>query len=384
MIQRLLLAALLFSTASSAQQIYDLLIKGGHVIDPGSQRDGRLDVAIVGNRIARIAAGLPAAQARVLVEADGYYVTPGLIDINAHVDIRAGGLNVYPDYNALRSGVTTVVDAGGSNAENFEAFQAGVIDKAKTRVLAFLNAAPDPSAAARMLARYPKIIVGLAAVGPEAQDPTSVSRVVAAAEPAGTIVMIDSPARPEQLTSLRSGDIYTRMYRQWTQTRAPGAWQSIRAARHRGVLFDVGAGVNGFWFSSVSQAMQLSLLPDTISTGMERESMLLPGTNMVNILSKFLNMGLTLDQIVERTTLRAAQAIRRPELGTLREGSIADLALFNIQQGGFGFVDSGYTRLNAGKRVECVLTVRNGAIVWDSEGLAAVDWIKAGPYSNFK
>lgn len=158
----------------------------------------------------------------------------------------------------------------------------------------------------------------------------------------------------------------------------------MAAARGRGVLLDVGAGLTGLWFSSAVPAIRQGFLPDTISTGMEKESMLLPGTNMSLILSKFLNMGLTFDQIIERTTVNAARAIRHSELGSLQEGSAADLALFEIQQGKYGFLDSGYTRLNANKRVACVMTVRNGEIVWDSDGLAAVDWIKAGPYSNFK
>jgi dihydroorotase len=383
MIRRLALAAFLFSTAVSAQQVYDLLIKGGHVIDPADHKEGRLDVAVVGKRITRIGDDIPVAQARVVIDADGYYVTPGLIDVNAHVDIRAGGSNVYPDYNALRSGVTTVVDAGDSNSTDFEAFKSEVIDRAKTRVLAFLNIEPNVGAAVAMLAKYPNTIVGLEIAEPEGRNSESLKHIVEIARTAHAIVMVDSPASPDQLEGLETGDIYTRMYRRWVP-KPESMRQSITAARRRGVLFDVGAGANGLWFSSAEPAIHESLLPDTISTGMDKDSVLLPGTTMAAIVSKFLNMGLNFDQIIERTTFNAARAIRHTELGTLREGSAADIALFKIQRGKFGFLDSSYSRLDANKRVQCVVTIRDGAVVWDSEGLAAVDWIKAGPYTNFK
>ena len=385
MIMHLALAVLMFSATASAQQIYDLLIKGGQVIDPADHKQGRFDIAVIGKRIARVDGDIPAAHARVVIEADGYYVTPGLIDINTHVDICAGGSNVYPDYNALRSGVTTVVDAGSSDVNDFEVFKSGVIDRSKTRVLAFLNAEPDAKAAAAMVEKYPKVLVGLKISNASAHASAAFNRAMEAATAAHTIVMVDAAARPDQLEGLRPGDIYTRIYRQWGKPAGfESVMKSMAATRGRGVLFDVGAGLNGLWFNSAAPAIREGLLPDTISTGMEKDSMLLPGTNMSLIMSKFLNMGLTFDQIVERTTVNAARAIRHSELGSFREGSPADLALFQIQQGKFGFLDSGYTRLNADKRVACVMAVRDGEIVWDSKGLAAEDWIKAGPYSNFK
>jgi dihydroorotase len=382
--KRIVLAVFVLATTASAQQIYDLVIKGGQVIDPAQHREGRFDIAVIGKRIARIASGIPAAQARVAVNADGYYVTPGLIDINTHVDIRAGGNNVYPDYNALRSGVTTVVDAGSSGAKDFDAFKSGVVDRAKTRVLAFLSIEPDGEAAAATLAKYPNIIVGFKA--PDTGEGLELLKhAVETAQAAHTILMVDSPAGQDLMEPLRPGDICTRLYRRWGKTSTPeSARESITAARQRGVLFDVGAGVNGLWFASAAPAIQEGLLPDSISTGMEKDSMLLPGTNMAAIMSKFLNLGMTFDQIVERTTANAARAIRRPELGTLKEGSTADIALFEIRHGKFGFLDSGYTRLDANQRIECVLTIRSGAVVWDTNGLTATDWIQAGPYSNFK
>ena len=145
-------------------------------------------------------------------------------------------------------------------------------------------------------------------------------------------------------------------------------------ARKRGVVFDAGS----FWFRIVARKQQL--LPDTISTDMDPDSILLPRAEMMTTLSKFLNLGLTVDQLIERSTINPARAIRRSDLGTLSEGAVADVALIEIQNGKFGFLDAGHAKLPGDRRMNCVLTVRDGAIVWDSEGLAATDWIKAGPY----
>jgi dihydroorotase len=124
--------------------------------------------------------------------------------------------------------------------------------------------------------------------------------------------------------------------------------------------------------------------PEVISSGMDDKNVLLPRTNMGSAMSIYLNLGMTAEQIIERVTSNAARAIKRPELGALNEGGVADIAVLEIQQGKFGFLDSARTRLDANRRFHCVLTVRNGAIVWDSEGLSIPDTIHAGPYTNFK
>jgi dihydroorotase len=124
--------------------------------------------------------------------------------------------------------------------------------------------------------------------------------------------------------------------------------------------------------------------PDTISSGMDWNSILIPRANMGTAMSIFLNLGMTAEQIIERVTSNPARAIKRPELGTLSEGSIADIAVLEIQQGKFGFLDSARTRLDATRRFRCLLTVRNGVVVWDSDGLSIPDTVKAGPYTNFK
>ena len=386
MIRLLLLLAAL--APAGAQQVYDLLLKNGNVIDPANRRTGRMDVAVIGNRIARVAPDLPAAHARVAIDASDYYVTPGLVDIHTHFYAGAE-LNLQPDHNALPSGVTTAVDAGSADWKTFEDFKRKVIDPAKTRVLAFLNVAndmADPGPAARIIRKYRDTIVGIKTTA-DASD-----LAAKAAELSGTVVMVEP--HPESageyrdliLKRLRPGDIHTQVYSRLIPLLDAGKnlqpW--MVEARKRGVLFDAGHGSGGFWFRLAVPAIRQDFLPDTISSGIDRESALLPRATMMDVLSKFLNIGLALEQVVERTTVNPARAIRRPDLGTLSEGAIADIALLHLQKGSFGYLDSGHAKLMGDRKLQCVLTIRNGAIVWDSEGLSAPDWMKAGPYTNFK
>ena len=299
---RLLLAFAILALPSSAQQIYDLLLKNGHVIDPANKRNERLDIAISNGSIAKVAKAIPAAHSRRTVDLSDYYLTPGLIDLNA----QFGGANgVDADHNCLRNGVTTAL---GPPAKGD-----------RTRLL--------PLTAIRL-----------------------------SASPNG----------------LKAGDILTAIY-------SPSA-PSLAEARQRGLLLDSGP----MWFRLAAPAIKQGLLPDTISTGLDRQSVLLPRATMTNTMSKFLALGMTLEQIVERTTAAPANAIRHPELGRISEGGVADLAVFEIRTGQFGFLDFGHARLPASKQVSCVLTVRQGAVVWDPLGLSLTHWRDAGPYSNFK
>jgi len=388
-------------------QIYDLLLKNGQVIDPANKRNGRFDVAVVGNKIARVGQNLPAAHARVVVNAEQYYVTPGLIDIHTHFDWQGADLNLQPDHNSLTNGVTTAVDAGSSGWKNFEAFKTRVIDSSKTRLLAFLNIVGagmyggnveddvnemDAEAAAKMVLKYPRILVGIKTA--HFQPPTwdAVDRAVKAAELSKSVAMVDFHPKPGRdypeliLKHMRAGDIHTHVFgRLIPQLDSDKKVQPYMfEARKRGVLFDVGHGSGSFWFRIAVPAIRQGFLPDTISTDIHKNSIMLPRANMITTMSKFLNIGMTLNQVIERSTVNPAKAIRRPDLGTLSEGVIADIAVLELRKGEFGFLDSGHGKLVGDKKLNCVLTVRDGQVVWDTEGLTATDWTRAGPYSNFK
>jgi dihydroorotase len=309
--------ALLVLTASACfpQEIYDLILRGGHVIDPKNGRNQQLDIAVAGGRIRKVGSGIPAAQARRVVDLTGYYVTPGLIDLNASLGSTPPG--VVADHNALRFGVTTVVDAGSAGSKTFEQFRKTVVAPATVRVLAFVNAGDEPQSAAQLISKYPRILVGIRAAG----KPETVAQVIKAAETAKTVVIADLNSTVPQL---RPGDIGTHVY-----GRSAPPLKDVLAARKKGILFDVGHGTEGLWFRIAVPAVKQGFLPDIISTGMDRQSILLPRTTMTNVMSKFIAMGLTIEQVIERATVNPAKAIRRSDLGALDDGGVADIAVFD-------------------------------------------------------
>jgi dihydroorotase len=388
-------------------QVYDVVIKNGQVLDPASRRSGRMDVAVADGKIARVAQGIPAASARTIVDASDYYVTPGLIDIHVHYDSYGASLNLNPDHNSLRHGVTTAVDAGSSGADNFEKFRGQVINRSRTRVLAWLNIVAagmygsqveddprqmDVAKAVATVKKHKDVIVGIKTAHYQPADWTAVDNAVKAAAESSTVTMVDFHPKPGRgypdliLKHMRPGDIHTHFYGRLTpQLDESGKVQPYMwEARKRGVLFDVGHGSGSFWFRIAAPAIQQGFLPDTISTDLHKDSVMLPNATMINVMSKLLNLGATVEQVVERATANPAKAIRRPDLGSLREGAAADIAVIKLERGQFAFLDSGLGRLTADKRLRCALTVRAGRIVWDEDGLSTGDWQSTGPYSNFK
>jgi len=401
----------MFGVAAGAEPVvYDLLLKGGHVIDPKNDRNGRFDIAVVGDRIHSVAEHLPAAHARKVVDVSDYIVAPGLIDIHAHYDVYGPSLSLNPDHNSLRNGVTTAVDAGTSGAKSFEAFKKKTIDHAQTRVLALLNIVGagmygsgeggpennvdemDVAAAVSMIKKYPDTIVGIKTAHYQPADWQAVDRAVQAAERSNTVLMVDFHPKPGRgyeeliLEHMKPGNIHTHFYGRLT----PQIDENKRVqdymwkARERGVLFDVGHGSGSFWFRIAVPAIQQGFLPDTISTDIHKSSIMLPHATLTNVMSKFLNIGMTLEQVIERTTVNAAKAIRRNELGNLDEGAVADIAVLKLDRGRFAFLDSGRAKHIGDRKLRGALTVRAGAIVWDADGIAAEEWSNVGAYSNFK
>lgn len=396
--------------ALAQQREFDLLIRGGHVIDPKNGIDAVMDVAITGGRIAAVSPAIAPERATRVAEAGGLYVVPGLLDIHAHVYYGTepdaaysnGFSSIPPDGFTFRSGVTTVVDAGSSGWRNFPHFKAQVIDRSRTRVLAFLNIVGsgmkggpieqnltdmDPRLTAARARQFPEVIVGVKTAhysGPE-WDP--VDRAVEAGRQAGIPVMVDFGQfvtdRPfEELVTrrLRPGDIYTHTFLgRVPMLDADGKIRPYLAeAQKRGVIFDVGHGGGSFLFRQAVPATQQGFWPDTISTDIHIGSMNGGMKDMSNVISKMLNLGMPLREAIEKSTWAPAKVIQRPDLGHLDVGSAADLAVFRLRKGDFGFLDVSNARFSGTQKLECELTVRDGRVVWDLNGIAAPDWQQAG------
>jgi dihydroorotase len=399
-----------FAAIARGQQ-FDLLIKGGHVIDPRNQIDSVMDVGITGGKISQVASSIPAAQARQVVNVPGLFVTPGLIDIHVHVFygtepdayLSNGTSSVPPDGFTFRSGVTTVVDAGGSGWRNFRQFKDQVIDQARTRVLALINivgsgmrggpveqnlADMDPRLTAMRIRQYPGIIVGIKAAHYQGPEWDPVDRAVEAGKMTDVPIMVDFgdfvPERPFQelvLKHLRPGDMYTHTY----LGRVPmldsqgKVMPYLFEARKRGVLFDVGHGAGSFLFRQAVPAMKQGFIPDSISTDLHTGSMNAGMKDMLNVMSKFLNLGMSIQDVILRSTWNPARQIKRTELGSLGAGSTADLVVLSLKKGNFGFIDVDGGKMMGTQKLECELTIREGRVVWDLNGLSRPDWDKMRP-----
>lgn len=389
-----------------AQKI-DILIKGGHVIDPKNNIDGKMDIAIAGGKIAQVAPSIAATNATKVVDATGLYVTPGLIDMHSHAfygtdpeSYLANGMTgLPPDGFTFRSGITTIVDAGSSGWRNFRQFKRQTIDKAQTRVLALLNIVGtgmysrfeeqdttdmNPEMAANMIKKvYPEILVGIKAAHYWGGF-TQVDFAVAAGKLANVPVMVDfgehdPPNSIEALfmKHLRPGDIFTHTYSYGPKNRETVVDENgkvkplVFEARKKGIIFDVGHGGGAFSWRQAIPSIEQGFLPDVISTDLHTQSMNGGMKDLANVMSKFLAMGMTIQEVVKRTTVNPANVINRKELGNLSVGSEADVAILNIAKGDYGFIDIRNVQLKAKQRLEVELTIRAGKVVWDLNGIAA-------------
>jgi dihydroorotase len=392
--------------STEAQSGYELLLKGGHVIDPRNGIDSVMDVAITGGTVARVARDIPAAEARQVVDARGLYVTPGALDLHGHVFygtdpdayLSDGVSSVPPDGFTFRAGVTTVVDAGGAGWRNFHQFKRQVIDRSATRILSFLNIVGhgmkggaaeqdlrdmDARLTAQRVREFPGVIVGIKTAHYRGPEWIPVDRAVEAGRLANVPVMVDfgtfGPDRPFEelvLERLRPGDIYTHQYR--ADVPMLDASGKVRAylfeARKRGVLFDVGHGSGSFSFSQAVPAVAQGFVPDSLGTDLHTSSMTGGMKDMSNVMSKFLNMGMPMREVVLRSTWKPAGIVNRTDLGHLTPGAVADVAVFRLLEGNFGFLDARLRRMTGSRRLECELTLREGRVVWDLNGLAGRAW----------
>jgi len=389
---------------------YDLVLAGGHVIDPANGIDGPADVAVRNGRIAALGVGIPAEGAAQVIDVEGLHVVPGLLDIHAHVyhTRELKGLSVMADAHCPRSGVTTVVDPGTAGAAHFAHFRETVIQAARTRVLALVNIVRDgmlgpweqdvdqmdPAAAARTVLDNADVCVGIKTAHywtskpwDDAHPPwAAVDRAIEAAERCGKPVMFDfwpRDLRPYEdllLTKARPGDIHTHVFAQQfpvllNSRPAPHMWE----ARDRGVIFDVGHGAASFWFRQAQPAVEGGFLPDSISTDLHTGNMNGPVVDQLTTMSKFLCMGVPLVDVIRLSTVNPAREIGRPDLGTLSVGAEADIAVLRLLEGDFRYVDCGRACLRGQQRLECALTLRAGQVVYNAEGLGCPDWPDAPP-----
>lgn len=394
----------------SYTQKFDLLIKGGHLIDPKNRIDQPMDIAILDGKVSEISPSINTSLANKIIDATGLYVSPGFVDIHSHnyhgVDPDSeysDGFNALnPDGFTFRSGVTTVVDAGGSGWKNFSHFKEQVIDRCQTRVLAFLNIVGHgmkggaweqdlndmDAKMTAMVARRNKEIVGIKLAHYNGHDWTPVERAVEAGTMAGIPVMIDFGGADPPLSletlfmeKLRPGDIYTHVFGGGGKRREAivddhfNLRPFILEAQKRGIIYDVGHGGASFFYKNAVPAMKQGLRPNSISTDSHGRSILSGMKDMANVMSKFLNLGMNIQEVIAASTWSAAQVIQRPELGHLSKAAEADVTIFRIRTGEFGFLDrTGGEKMVGNQKIEVEMTIRAGKIVWDLNGLAAEEY----------
>ena len=398
-----------------SQHKYDLVLSGGHVLDPKNHLDGVMDVAIKDGKIVDVAPHIESPDTIKTISLRGLYLTPGLIDMHVHAyagtgekGSYAGDNSVYPDGFTFRNGVTTVVDAGSSGWRNFEDFKQRIIDRSDTRVLAFLNIVGsgmrgqlyennnddmDGHATAAMLEKYPNVLVGIKSAHYSGRGWKPFEQAVLAGNLANRPVMIDfgtngteRPLLTLLSQILRPGDIYTHMYsglrgEQDLQTLGPS--QAMLVGRKRGIYFDVGHGGGSFNWGVAVPLMKDGFQPDSISTDLHITSMNAGMKDLLNVADKMMALGQTVPQVFEEMTAAPAHEIRHEELGNLSVGAVADLAAFSVERGKFGFVDMNNERKIGDRALECQLTVRAGKVVYDLEGISSDRW-DSHPTSDYR
>ena len=384
---------------------YEILLKGGTVIDPQNDLNGKRDIAISDGKVAAVAESISAADAQKVIDVTGLYVTPGLIDIHTHLyatsgfkDAWAGDNSVLPDGFSFRTGVTTMVDAGSSGWRNFEDFRNRVVDRTQTRVFALLNIVGsgmisdsieqntqdmDPQATSEMARKHSDVIVGIKTAHYHGPDWVPVERAVEAGTLANLPVMVDfGYFRQERpffrlvTDKLRPGDIATHMYRgpvPYVDSNGR-IYPYLEKARQRGVKFDVGHGGGSFVFRNAATSLHLGFFPDSISTDLHTGSMNAGMMDMVTTMSKMLVLGVSLVEVIRESTINPAKMIHHPELGHLSVGQIADIAVLNLMTGHFGYVDSFGGKVEGTERLNCEMTLKGGKIVWDWNGRGARDY----------
>jgi dihydroorotase len=355
---------------SAAAQGYDVVLKGGRVLDERNGVDAVADVAIKGGRIAAVGESL-ADGAKVVENVAGAIVAPGLIDIHTHVYHKATSLSVDPGFIARRSATTTLVDAGSAGAGNYDGFRDYVMANSPYRILAFLNVSfpgifgfdkgvsigeatlremlPVDRCVAKIKANRDRIIGVKVRIGGPVTGAFGLGALELALEAADAVglplmthIGIAPPSYADVVSMLRPGDILTHCFRPDPNS-AVGpdgrVLREVRAARERGVLFDIAHGMGAFGYDTTERALEDGFKPDLISSDVHVIAVEGPGYDMLHTMSKLLNCGLTLAEVIEMSTSRPALAIRRPELGHLGVGAPADITVLKQFDSNYVFSD---------------------------------------------
>ena len=363
--------------------MFDLLLTGGRVIDPAQNVDDVVDIAFADGRVAAI--GRDLGEASYVRDVSGKIVVPGLIDLHTHVYWGGTSLGVDPDQYAKWSGCTTLVDAGSAGPGNIHGFRKHVIEPAHVRVVPFLNlsfagifalhwdVSFGESSDLRLLnsrvclavaKEQADLICGIKVrIGGGTSGPLGIAPMQMALEVADQLGLplmghLDAPPPPraEVMKLLRRGDILTHCFRPWPNSPAApdgGVQPDVLEARERGVIFDIGHGRGSFGFETAMQMMKNGFAPDVISSDVHLTSIGGPAYNMLITMSKFLEMGVSLKEVIRMSTINPARAARLDDRGTLGQGLLGDATVLEIEDGDFTFEDVMGLKMKSKQQLAC-------------------------------
>ena len=377
--------------AGQAPASYDLLIRGGRVLDPSQKLSGERDVAIANGKIAAVAANIPASRAREVFDATGKLVTPGLINAHAHLYRYGNTITVDPELAGFPAGITTGIDAGSAGANTFLGFRKFVIDPSPLRIYAMLNIAIignygnelylnmsliNPKAAVRVINEHRDRIVAIKVRingnhDELAHDVEVLKKAREAADETGLPIMLHWTNEPDLLAILKRGDILTHPFTPPQRTTSnlvggtgPTILPQILELKDRGILSDAQAGTSHHLWENSEKAFSQGWIPDLITTDIGSQTPQTPAGQLLPwVMTQFLHLGLTIEQVIERVTVVPTRVFKFPEkLGTLEPGVAADVTVIDLQQGSFELVDQQGNKRTGKQKIVPVATVHGGTL----------------------